>query len=368
MANKYALSRKELPLTRMDFGNEVREQFPEGEDGDEQFYQVRKQGDDEFFKYFVDNMFVGPGGTGKLQASVMITGQLGAGKTNLLIRLGWGIKELYGMPVSTDFTSIYPDKFGEYEYLSDQDIIDELVKVSEVSELKAKQKLTAEAVDALLAKNKSRLYKHVVLWDEIYKKVSNRRGQETLNLLVGDIMKQQRHFKSLFISAAPAQNELDRKIWNQYVNVDIEGFKLNPLPDDPRREDYSFFNVWNRATATWAPLLLYRPPWHTLYDSESPPTIRQKLNSDDLFKAIKVVYCPVCGTKHPSYYVHCPDCSSILERAARCKTIDCGAMVLPKQKYCPKCGRENDNYKGKQSKKDDKSDIIVKEDTCYGNT
>lgn len=343
---------KELPYSRADFGNEPREAFPDGVDGDRQYYEYRAQGDKLFFRYFVDNMFIGPAGTGKLQASVLVSGQLGAGKTCLVVRLGWGIKEEYELPVSTDFTAPYKDVFGEYEYLSDLDIIDELVKVSETSELKAKKRLSAEAVDELMKKNKSKLYKHIVLWDEIYKKVSNRRSQDTLNLLISDIMKQQRHYKSLFISAAPAENELDRKSWNQYVNVDISGWKFSPDPDDPNRENYSFFDVYNRSTHYHTTLYLFRPPWHKLYDSESPPTIRQRINASDLSKAIKEVYCPDCGKKYPGDNVYCPECGTPLERSSACKNTECGCMILPKYKFCPKCGLINENYKSRTNKKE----------------
>ena len=129
----------------------------------------------------------------------------------MLVYLGWSIREIFGLPVSADFTALN-SKFGNSEYLSDLDIVDELVKISETSELKARQRLSAEIVDEIIKKNGSKLYKHVVLWDEIYKKASNRRGMENINLLVGDIMKQQRHFKSIFLFAAPAENELDKKI------------------------------------------------------------------------------------------------------------------------------------------------------------
>lgn len=353
---------RQLPLCRADFGNKLREEFPVGMEGDKLYYEYRLNGDNEFFKYFVDNMFLGPSGTGKLQASVFITGQLGAGKTCLMVSLGWRIRELYGLPVSTDFTAIYPDLFGEYEYVSDRDLIDELVKISEGTESLARRKRwSAEVADEVMNKNRSKLYKHVVLWDEIYKKVSNRRGQEILNVLIGDIMKQQRHFKSLFISAAPAENEIDRKSWNQYVNVDISGTKLNPHDDEPDREDYTYFHVWNRAINMETAFTFWRKPWHRLYNSESPPTIRQKLTSEDLAKAYKVVFCPDCGKKFPNDNLYCPDCGSHTKRPSTCTNPDCGSMILPKNRFCPKCGKENIDYKGKESKtvEEEKREVMV---------
>lgn len=346
---------KNLPYTREAFGNLVRQDFPEGEDGDKQFYEYRVQGDRSYFKYFIENMFIGPAGSGILQTTALITGNLGVGKTCLLTYLGWNIREIFGMPVSADFTALIPETFGEYEYLSDLDIVDEMVKISEASELKARKKLSVEVADALIKANGSKLYQHVVLWDEIYKKVSNRRGMENINLLVGDIMKQQRHFKSIFLFAAPAENELDKKMMNQYVTVDITGMKLTPnenvlldVPPEQNRENFSYFHVYNRIKYTESSILLFRPPWHALFDSESPPTIRQKITTGEMTKAIKEVYCPECGGKYPGDHVYCGKCGVPLMRSNACTNPECGAIILPKYQYCPKCGMENKNYKGKK--------------------
>jgi hypothetical protein len=348
-----------LPYSRRDFGNEAREEFPEGTDGDRQYIEVRRLGDRSYLKYFIEEMFTGYEGRGKLQSTALVTGTLGTGKTCYLAFLGWNIKDIFGMPVSTDFGSLKREVFGDYEYLDDLSIVDELIKVSNTEKERIRKKLSAEAADALLKENKSKLYKHVVLWDEIYKKASNRRGMDNINLLVGDIMKQQRHFKSLFIFAAPAQNEIDGKIVRQYVNVEVTGVKLTPniripldAPPELVRENWTLYDHYNNITLVKEPYLLYREPFHRLFDSASLPTIRQKLTADDMNRTVKEVYCPECNKKYPTDSLFCGKCGVTLKSATICSNEECGVYILPKYKYCLKCGKANENYTEPPNKMD----------------
>jgi len=299
---------QQLPFRRSD--------FPEGDEGTS-----------EYFKYFISTMFEGPGGNVITQTTAMVTGQLGAGKTSFLVGFSWWIRDIFGIPVSTDF-HLNQGVFGQYEYLGYDDLANEMVHINELANSGASWE-----------ENNSPLYKHVVIWDEIYKKVHRRRSMENINILVGDIMKQQRHFQSIFMFAAPDMSDIDPKEVNQYITVDISGVKSRT------REGVSIFHLYNRINSTEAYIELYLPHYLPMFNSFSPPTMRQKVTTTDLMKAVKKAYCMNCNKEYDASNKYCGKCQALLVRASFCTNPDCKSLVVPKYKYCPKCGTENDNYR-----------------------
>ncbi len=290
-----------------------REDFPEGDAG------LR-----DYWRYFISVMFAGYAGNSIRQTTAMVTGQLGTGKTTFLAAVAWWMKEIFNMQVTSDTPSLNRKTFGDYTYLSDFDLVSEVIKAGELADTEQQADLDS-----------SKLYKRIVIWDELYKKAARRRSLADINLIVGDILKQQRHFQSVFLLAAPAENEIDPKNVSQYVTVDVSGIK------SVSREDVTLFKVYNRLNFTEAWMEIYLPNYWPLFDSFSPPTMRPYISIKDMTKVIKKGFCVKCNKEFDMTCKFCGVCGDPLKRASFCPNQDCRSLIMPKYKFCPKCGAEN---------------------------
>jgi hypothetical protein len=306
-------------------------------------------GDREYFQYFISVMFEGPAGNSITQTAGLVTGFPGAGKTTFMTFMGWWIKECFNIPTTADFPLI-KENYGDWEYLPTKEIIEEMVRVSDMVESGNAKDVTSKD---------SKLFRHCVLSDEIYKKSSNRRPMENTNQLISDMLREQRHWQSVFLFAAPAINELDTKTFNQYLTVDIAG-----VPSKMRK-DVTLYFITNRKNMTSATLELYLPNYtgkdvkdgvdrKPMFDSFSAPQFRHKITKDDMLKgkAYQKVYCMDCYVEYDGSFKYCVKCGQKLMKAPRCTNSNCNSILMAKFQYCPKCGAENINFKGKKDKDD----------------
>lgn len=171
---------------------------------------------------------------------MIITGYPGSGKGVFANVFAWKMRRYFGKKVVLDYRprelfdyvrneqgilvpNVWPKE--NYYYRFDERVLDEeLSKVQDV----AKGSKTAKTV-AMKAQSNSWLTEHgivkfqnaVMVLDEFWRYMHNRRPMSPIGITIGGIIKIFRHLDLLLIGVAPRQDELDEKACLTYVTHEV---------------------------------------------------------------------------------------------------------------------------------------------------
>ena len=192
---------------------------------------------------------------------MMVCGKEGNGKTMFGAALAGRLKHIFPHRHVISDQHLKPE-FGPYTYWDwdDEDFIKELEAVSRM------------AKEGKGWNQESKLHNAIVLLDELYNKLHNRRGGSAKSILMGDIVKQWRHYHFLMIGMAPAEDEIDKKGWVNRVTHEV---RCERSEDRLGYSDIVIFN--KRMHKVTHAIQLEHSYWGQLFWTDAPITMRQPI-------------------------------------------------------------------------------------------
>ena len=208
---------------------------------------------------------------------ILLKGKGGAGKTLTMTQLLYNLRKYFGMHVITD----YPLKpaFGEHNYMSTDDFIEELKKIDEqvkstknrnkeLSDAEVKDKYAVSA-DELL-KKRGIVFDHAVIgWDEANRKLESSRANSKLVMMHRYYVQTWRHYQCSLILTTPEISDITYKALNQLT------IELGCSYDSVRQEATAM--GINRDTMHKVVMRTYMPNYAPYYNTHAPISIRDSI-------------------------------------------------------------------------------------------
>ena len=194
---------------------------------------------------------------------VLVTGEVGAGKSMTAHMLAWRLKRIFGR-FGRHVLSDYPLKpaFGEHTVIDDDMLREALNNMDELSK--------AGGWDAIPGKT---CLLHNAIWvtDELWRKAWKRRPGDNQTMVITDLARSWRHIDLLIIGMTPSSAEIDTRLFEKYVTHDVHVNKMLTRPG------WSEATVWHRGLmrqmVTW---YVQHEKWGKLYKSKNPLPTRKK--------------------------------------------------------------------------------------------
>ena len=162
---------------------------------------------DNYTRYFLLNMELVD------WATVVITGQKRSGKSLFMVWLASTLREMFSKGITLNFRpreGNYEAKegFGKYFYLTEQTLLDENVKITELAERKDANELT-EQINYLTTL--SSLYNHIIGLDEARKWLGKYKQNGRISQVLTELKDLAGHYHNIFLYSMPnALEELGR--------------------------------------------------------------------------------------------------------------------------------------------------------------
>ena len=213
-----------------------------------------------------------------------VYGPLRSGKSGFVAVHAWHGKEWFGLPVVTYKFRYNDAAFGDYTYLNEANLIEELEKVSKVVEKNKKAyiewttggnkeqtgQLKQEIMDKLNLKGT------IIIIDEAHKVVA-KDHRTLLSMFWKDISGEWGHYGSQIIYITPDLSKLDRDSILQYLTHEIGVSRNLAIPDT------SNINIYHKETGEHKPIILFhRESYYPLWAHNAPIASRSLVTAKDI--------------------------------------------------------------------------------------
>ena len=160
--------------------------------------------------YFVDRLTV-------------LWGKMGRGKTTCAVAMAYWMRDLFQLPVISVGTTIgFRDPFGPFTHMPVEDFLKQMLLISQISDEIIAENIPQDDIDNHLLWYKKekglKLYRCVLLFDELYKYCDARRPHSPVNKSIQDFVAQMRHYHVTFIGMAPRMGQIDRRMREDQVH------------------------------------------------------------------------------------------------------------------------------------------------------
>lgn len=198
-------------------------------------------------------------------------GQMGTGKSTNAVAIAHWMRDLFDLPVVQVGTSLgLRPPFGPFSFMSKEDFIKQLILITQIAEEAQEQNIAEDDIPIYLEwcrkERGLRLYKAILLVDELQKICNSRKANNGLNMAMIEFIAQLRHYHCSILAMAPNYTNVDGRVQEQirwhckpsenprtrwYTNImkgsrgtirlDVYGpHYQGRYPDDPDR----MFNSW----------------------------------------------------------------------------------------------------------------------------
>lgn len=197
---------------------------------------------------------------------MVITGKRGAGKTLFAWMLSYYRKELFNLPCTCD----HPPKraFGDFTLFEYDTIFGEEGELNKITKMAQSGTEWEDDSDSIL-------HRRTIWLDEAYRYCPRRRPMASMNIAVGDFIKQIRHLQSLMIMASISLDDLDVNHVENEIDVEVHARK------SLYKHDTFYYEIYNRNELIEHTLEVYGPNYYPLYNTNNPIAKRMKIQKKD---------------------------------------------------------------------------------------
>jgi len=153
----------------------------------------------------------------------------GSGKTMVANFIAYKMREYFGKPAILDYHPT--ERFGPYTYMGSKEIVEELSRITEITEEgakadgKARKKAAVGVSEAQANEIRDKLGiqfdNATLVWDEGYRYGDRRRPHDNIVLTYGYYLQQWRHYSSAVIVCTPELNLIDSRRWLNQMTIEL---------------------------------------------------------------------------------------------------------------------------------------------------
>ena len=197
---------------------------------------------------------------GLTEGIVIVSGPFGSGKSLVMYKIGWDLRNLFGKKCTFDVPPL--ETFGEYRTIKGHEFTEQLEKIGDLAEIEKEVELghlPRSAFNELL--NEIKIVNATMGIDESYDKLEKRRSTN-FSINMGHLMMKQRHFHNLHILVSPKAERVDRG-----MAFDIRTHEIFCFKD--RGSNICRYRLWRKADNVWTRFELTPANWSHLWKTDN---------------------------------------------------------------------------------------------------